>query len=84
MDPYDRGAFGNSGEDDIIGGGESNDSESSVASTWLGVLGLTASDITFIGKLSVVDISSPTEIKLELNANKSSILAALVEQAFGS
>ena len=84
MDPYGGGEFDNSGEDHIIGGEESDDSESSIASTQLGVLGLTASDITLVGKLSVVDISSPTEIKLELDANKSSILAALVEQTFGS
>ena len=84
MEPYGGGAFGNSGEDDISGGEESDDSESSVASTWLGVLGLTVGDITLVGKLSVVDISSPTKIKLELDSNRSSILAALVEQTFGS
>ena len=55
-----------------------------MTSTRLGVLGPTARDITFVGKLSVVDISSPTDIKLELDANKSSILAALVEQVFCS
>jgi len=74
LDPYAVRALGNTGDDDNSGREESDDSEREVAGTTLWVLFLMASDSGCPCILSVVDISSPTEGKLELDCDQSSMV----------